>query len=220
MKICGNDGEELRCCKTGLTIHDERFTKDSRHQADLYFCPVCKSLHIERNDRDYFTDSSFAPHCIIGDRGIFWDDTFRASIKQQYDVILVDRESQQEVHKKIMRAIELSNANNTGCPRCDFVGSPGDIHPPEGTCDACIDAGFGWRYKAYEVKPSEQQIQAIVKDVTCKPEYKQYAWGGELYIRSILKISLMNQGTMYICSNLPTVLIGPYIFNMVRQRFE
>lgn len=88
MKLCGKDGEELRCCKTGLTIHDQTFHPDSRHQADLYFCPVCHSLLIERCDREYMSEGLYAQLVIRTDKTLKWDQMFVDSVKLQYGVNL------------------------------------------------------------------------------------------------------------------------------------
>ena len=89
MKLCGRDGEELRCCKTGLIIHDTAFHPDSRHAADLFFCPTCHMLYIERNNNDYFTAHPAPPHCTItNDVGqpILWDTHFACEILDNYGV--------------------------------------------------------------------------------------------------------------------------------------
>lgn len=89
MKICGNDGAEFRCCKTGLRMHDDNFHPDSRHAADLFFCPVCHGLFIQRNDCDYFDNGE--PDCTITRdpaEPILWDVAFAAKIKEQYGVDL------------------------------------------------------------------------------------------------------------------------------------
>ena len=89
MKMCARDGEELRCCKTGLIMHDETFHPDSRHSADLFFCPTCHMLYIERNNNDYFVIGPPEPHCIIThdvDQPVLWDETFAAKILDDYGV--------------------------------------------------------------------------------------------------------------------------------------
>jgi hypothetical protein len=88
MKICGYDGEELRCCKTGLTIHDTNYHPDSRFQADLFFCPICHMLFIQRAAVDYF-DSGLIPHVTIThdeEERLLWDVTFANKILEQYGV--------------------------------------------------------------------------------------------------------------------------------------
>ena len=90
MKICGNCGIEYRCCKTGMTIHDEAFHPDSRHQADLYFCPVCHSVHIERARDEYFGEAVI-PHVTITndpEEPLLWDVSFVNKIDDQYGVCI------------------------------------------------------------------------------------------------------------------------------------
>lgn len=91
MRIYGNDGSEFRCCKTGLRIHDDNFHPDSRHAADLFFCPVCKTLLINRNDNDYF-DAGEPVHLTITHdpaEPMLWDVAFAAKIKEQYNLDLL-----------------------------------------------------------------------------------------------------------------------------------
>lgn len=91
MKICGNDGEELRCCKTGMTMHDTNYHPDSRFQADLFFCPACHKLHIERVNQDYFDDLVATQLTITHDpdNPMIWDPEFMESILNQYGVDLL-----------------------------------------------------------------------------------------------------------------------------------
>lgn len=91
MKICGICGVEYRCCKTGLTIHDEAFHPDSRHQADLYFCQVCHAIHIERARDEYFGET-IIPHVTITndpEEPLIWDISFVNKIKEQYGLELI-----------------------------------------------------------------------------------------------------------------------------------
>ena len=88
MKICGRDGEELRCCKTGLTIHDANFHPDSRHQADMYFCPKCHSILINRADYEYFGET-VKPHLTIThepEEPMLWDESFVNKMQTQYNL--------------------------------------------------------------------------------------------------------------------------------------
>jgi len=86
MKLCGKDGTELRCCKTGMTLHDENFHPDSRHQADLFFCQTCGMVYIERTNKDYFAEDNI-PDCTImhdPEEPILWDVSFVNKIQAGY----------------------------------------------------------------------------------------------------------------------------------------
>jgi hypothetical protein len=70
-------------------MHDLAFHPDSRHAADLFFCPTCHMLYIERNNNDYFTAHPAPPHCTItNDIGqpILWDEAFASKIYDDYGV--------------------------------------------------------------------------------------------------------------------------------------
>jgi hypothetical protein len=85
MKICGSCGRELRCIKTGLTIHDDRYRQDSRHQADLFLCEQCGTLFINRAEGEWF-DAEAIPDCVIHNgEQITYTDEFRAKILSYYN---------------------------------------------------------------------------------------------------------------------------------------
>jgi hypothetical protein len=90
MKICGKCGVELRCAKTGLTLHDDNFDEYSRHQADLHLCPVCKAITIIRAVGEYFDENGGVPACTIlaADAGICWEPSFVAKIDAVYGIKL------------------------------------------------------------------------------------------------------------------------------------
>lgn len=91
MRICGRCGIELRCCKTGLVLHDTAFHPNSRHAADLFFCPACHMIFINRNVNDYFTEVPREPHCTITndpEEPILWDTHFACEILDNYGVDL------------------------------------------------------------------------------------------------------------------------------------
>lgn len=91
MKICGSCGVELRCCKTGLVLHDSNYHPDSRHAADMFYCPVCKMVMINRNDGEYFSPGEFVHGVITHDHNqpILWDNEFLSKMINQYKLDLI-----------------------------------------------------------------------------------------------------------------------------------
>ena len=91
MFLCGKDGNELRCCKTGLKIHDSRFHPHSRHAADMYYCEKCGATFINRNQHEYLIDDANGTvDCVISDAGIVWNEAFADKIHAGYGLLLVD----------------------------------------------------------------------------------------------------------------------------------
>ena len=90
MKICGTCGSELKCIKTGLTTHDTRYCHSSRHQADLFSCPLCQMLFLNRADGEYFDpNDTHLPECtIIEGITIQYSPEFKAKILSQYNIAI------------------------------------------------------------------------------------------------------------------------------------
>lgn len=92
MKICGADGEELRCFKTGLIVRDHRYHELSRHHADAYYCPKCKSLYINRASGEDFGEHNRnqVPDVEISSPygSIIWNRLFANKIKAAYKLEL------------------------------------------------------------------------------------------------------------------------------------
>lgn len=88
MKICGRDGEELRCCKTGLTIHDANYHPDSRFQADMFYCPTCQSILIVRAYSEYFAEDLTPDLTITHDsaESMLWNESFINKMQTQYNL--------------------------------------------------------------------------------------------------------------------------------------
>jgi hypothetical protein len=91
MKICGKDGVELRCCKTGLVMHDTNFHPDSRFQADMFYCPVCKRTMIVRAYNEYFGESIEPDVTLTNDptQPMLWDSHFVRKMHDQYQLDIV-----------------------------------------------------------------------------------------------------------------------------------
>jgi hypothetical protein len=85
MKICGSCSTELRCLKTGLTTHDTRYHPSSTHSPDLYVCPDCRHLFINRKDGEYFSEDPSNIQCTIHD-GLYitYSEEFKTWAKQYY----------------------------------------------------------------------------------------------------------------------------------------
>lgn len=91
MFICGKDGEELRCCKTGLTIKDVRYVDGTRHSADMYYCPVCGNLLINRSASCYsVSDLLCQADVTMGNDHLVWNPDFREKIEAQYGITLLN----------------------------------------------------------------------------------------------------------------------------------
>lgn len=68
-KICGKCGKELKCLKTGLTIHYEHQPPGFVFAADLHGCKCGNSL-IFANCTDYHTERK--PDCVVIDNIVFY----------------------------------------------------------------------------------------------------------------------------------------------------
>lgn len=91
MNICGRDGHEMRCCKTGLVIHDLRYAQSSRHAADMFYCPQCGNLYIKRNSSDYhITDCNLPVHLTMNEGVMLWEPSFAMKMREQYGLRLVN----------------------------------------------------------------------------------------------------------------------------------
>lgn len=90
MNVCGKDGNELRCCKTGLTIHDSRFHPLSRHAADMFYCEKCGMTFIKRNNYEYFDEHNGPVDAVISADGIEWTPSFTIKMHNQYGLVLID----------------------------------------------------------------------------------------------------------------------------------
>lgn len=90
MNICGCNGSELKCFKTGIIIHDERYHPDSRFSGDAYFCPACNAVTIIRANGEYF--SSVVPHVVIGTKPMatIWNSDFLTKVLQDYGLDLLE----------------------------------------------------------------------------------------------------------------------------------
>ena len=85
MKMCGNDGAELRCCKTGMILRDERYV--GVHHADMFFCPTCHSVFINRADGEDFGSNYHDALLPVGGKIIYGED-FRNKIETGYGLEL------------------------------------------------------------------------------------------------------------------------------------
>jgi len=122
MKICGRCGVEYKCCKTGLIVHDENFHPDSRHQADMYFCPICYSTLINRNDNEYFGEAVI-PHVIITndkEEPLLWDETFVNKMHDDYSLDILNSININSLLQDV-EAFRTSNITISSSPE-DLIG--------------------------------------------------------------------------------------------------
>jgi predicted RNA-binding Zn-ribbon protein involved in translation (DUF1610 family) len=89
MFICGRCGVEMRCCKTGLRLHDQRYHPHSRHAADMFYCPDCKSVMINRNHNDYMDPARLPELTLSAPRQIpVWEPIFLDDMREEYGLNL------------------------------------------------------------------------------------------------------------------------------------